>query len=1343
MSENFKFELSDIARFAPVALKQASKKGSLSEIKKGNEAVEKFFVLCGNLLYAFAYENDPTSVTSCIFLESSVLKIVTNLGSMALSISTVGGKTILLSASNQNELLEWMEAIEKCKFKSLSRKLEDVEATSMQLHHRVEEQEVLNQEHERTYIEMKCQLQQMELQKQELEATISDINAKSRELQTKVRNVEKERQILMRSRGVTPKVLPLWALSEQSRAGVADMPEKVRIWTGTWNLGSCEPFAGMEKTRAQRLLQPFVPPGYQIYVLGVQDCISDSVFDGLSGLLEAEGCRRIRLDSNLSYMSADHYNTGSGGLSSHDHGAGINRNNSGSSSSSNSSSMRDRASVDIGRPSLYAETLDDGHHAAGVGNSSGHSSSSSIMATPTPTCTSGVVLGSGISSPGDLSKLVGRGDGSLLSMKYTGVAVYVHVDLLADVRLLSVTNLPLQASSSSGSSSAGSTSKGGVAVALSVMGRTIVFVCCQLDSVSSSSSSDSMSKEDQYRELMTRLGTQLAEPGFHLLEQFHHIIWCGDFSYSLVDTSGGKMPTEMVLNMLQDGRLNRTLFDTHDALNREKREKQILYGFREAAPFPDFYPTYKKVENRNPVDYTHPSWVISTYRTYTKKPFYKGGKIKEFTPSYADRIFYFSMVDLVEDLVPECVPVDIDVHKTDVVEADNDESTGASTAGHSSSSSSNTGRRRDAQSGTTGRAAAASVAASRGSLPKSMGVVIDNYRSVNDGEALNVSDHSPVYGTFVLRLRHDFEKLLKDSETARSVGSINTVLSALTQQQQQQQHPKQLEGEEDLSTSGNDMSAGGDGGREVVGGDGGREVEPTLPRNKSSAVSTLTSALQSGGHITTSRQEQQVEESKDSSNPTTSNNTGSGGFPKICKYSLLPPGTYRIRISNFKLVWGMNEEAPRKISLLFPAPFEAVAGERFVSVTPNAQIEAEAAAQQGGDDFVLSSVGSLGTGSGSGGGMGLTAGDLSYVTPTRNGATTVADSATGPGSLPSSHSAMMMVRHGEGAPHSAPRAGGDRPPPLPHDDSLTIQGAKSTRQYSSASSTTYGQQQHHEVTWDRVYNASRTGTSALLTTVPNHNHRRNITTTIASAPIPIQQSSNGHSSRSLISSSSQQQTSPSTIEPLVLTWRGAEPLDKLHVSLKVTMPAFSFNSGGGSSSRPTSTSKKSSRSTQSLSKAMSRSLGASSGNAAASEIVGAAAAGVDASACSHTTAALATTPTSSSRQQSSSSSARNSRNSSSTGNGGGGGGGGGNSAAVMEDDAKLANEDVITGHCAIGLEQLCKVAMVSTGGASGFVSVTRLLVNQGRPMHNIDAKSLQREMVTLCCSLELLPNVDH
>jgi hypothetical protein len=53
------------------------------------------------------------------------------------------------------------------------------------------------------------------------------------------------------------------------------------------------------------------------------------------------------------------------------------------------------------------------------------------------------------------------------------------------------------------------------------------------------------------------------------------------------------------------------------------------------------------------------------------------------------------------------------------------------------------------------------------------------------------------------------------------------------------------------------------------------------------------------------------------------------------------------------------------------------------------------------------------------------------------------------------------------------------------------------------------------------------------------------------------------------------------------------------------------------------------------------------------------------------------------------------------------------------------SEDYLTGHCALGLEQLCKVAMVSSGGLSGCVNVTRLLVNQGRPMYNIDAKTLQ------------------
>jgi hypothetical protein len=63
----------------------------------------------------------------------------------------------------------------------------------------------------------------------------------------------------------------------------------------------------------------------------------------------------------------------------------------------------------------------------------------------------------------------------------------------------------------------------------------------------------------------------------------------------------------------------------------------------------------------------------------------------------------------------------------------------------------------------------------------------------------------------------------------------------------------------------------------------------------------------------------------------------------------------------------------------------------------------------------------------------------------------------------------------------------------------------------------------------------------------------------------------------------------------------------------------------------------------------------------------------------------------------------------------------GRSSSTNSDSA----EDYVTGHCAIGMEQLCKVAMVSSGGVSGCVNVTRILSNQGKPMYNIDAKSLQ------------------
>lgn len=72
---------------------------------------------------------------------------------------------------------------------------------------------------------------------------------------------------------------------------------------------------------------------------------------------------------------------------------------------------------------------------------------------------------------------------------------------------------------------------------------------------------------------------------------------------------------------------------------------------------------------------------------------------------------------------------------------------------------------------------------------------------------------------------------------------------------------------------------------------------------------------------------------------------------------------------------------------------------------------------------------------------------------------------------------------------------------------------------------------------------------------------------------------------------------------------------------------------------------------------------------------------------------------------------------------GGGGGSGGGAGGSMDGD-----EDRITGHCVISLEQLCKVALsgsISSEGAIAATTVARLLVNKGRPMYNIDTKAMQ------------------
>jgi hypothetical protein len=190
-------------------------------------------------------------------------------------------------------------------------------------------------------------------------------------------------------------------------------------------------------------------------------------------------------------------------------------------------------------------------------------------------------------------RVTGRGDGSLISTKYTGIAIYLHERFEEEVTVLSVAKFAFSPV----------TSKGGAAVALSFAGRTVVFASCHLEA-----HHDKVElRREQYRTLVIQLGSALAEEGFHLNEQFHHIIWVGDMNYRLCvlhDDQESYLPMSSdTAQLMLENSQNRVLFNKHDQFNLEKRRREIFYGYREANPFPNFFPTYKKIENRPPVNF--------------------------------------------------------------------------------------------------------------------------------------------------------------------------------------------------------------------------------------------------------------------------------------------------------------------------------------------------------------------------------------------------------------------------------------------------------------------------------------------------------------------------------------------------------------------------------------------------------------------------------------------------------------------------------------------------------------------------------------------------------------------
>lgn len=271
-----------------------------------------------------------------------------------------------------------------------------------------------------------------------------------------------------------------------------------------------------------------------------------------------------------------------------------------------------------------------------------------------------------------LDRVWGRGDGAMLTPKFTGIAVFVAPVVAPYCRLLGMYKHSFGASEGS---------KGGVGVALGLYDVTVAFVNVHM------ASKRTDMRRQQYQELVDRLGAKLGGRGFGLNEEFHHIIWMGDLNVHCKGVSAGE-----AVNLIRSGRHLQLLLN-HDELLMERENETSFFEYEEPLMGPRFYPTYKKQTVRGKVDTRDPEWVNKVYLTAYKEPFYKGGRTMERVPAWTDRVLYHSLPDRWGELLPESLD------------------------------------------------------------PSNPDKSLHNYHAVND--ALDVSDHSPVFSTYSLQICAD------------------------------------------------------------------------------------------------------------------------------------------------------------------------------------------------------------------------------------------------------------------------------------------------------------------------------------------------------------------------------------------------------------------------------------------------------------------------------------------------------------------------------------------------------------------------------------------------------------
>lgn len=230
-------------------------------------------------------------------------------------------------------------------------------------------------------------------------------------------------------------------------------------------------------------------------------------------------------------------------------------------------------------------------------------------------------------------------------IQFTGIAIYASKKARHDIVL-----------KQSAAISAGlmEGSKGAACAVVKIHGTTTI---CFISSHLSSNTVED--KLGHYKTIVKNAGIQ----GFDLCEQFHHIVWFGDLNYKIT-----KIKADDVMLHIAMGQ-NEKVWQA-DSLRHEMTNGRVFYNFNEPIPRKDFYPTFKKKENRqfdfarNPDDLkqaslsaqeTCLSLLDKVYQTKYKEPLYKltGGAAQDVIPSFCDRILYRSLQSTSGQLTPE------------------------------------------------------------------------------------------------------------------------------------------------------------------------------------------------------------------------------------------------------------------------------------------------------------------------------------------------------------------------------------------------------------------------------------------------------------------------------------------------------------------------------------------------------------------------------------------------------------------------------------------------------------------------------------------------------------------